>query len=107
MDRATGSGPVGRGFESLRARFFNKNHKRESNTVRLRVFVGWVEQSETQQTLVNVGFPIVNPTYIMIFFGLNRKVLKEKVDFFSLHLILSLIQLVRGKLRINSFYFCL
>jgi hypothetical protein len=43
----------------------------------------------------------------MIFFGLNRKVLKEKVDFFSLHLILSLIQLVRGKLRINSFYFCL
>jgi glycerol kinase len=25
--------------------------------------------------VVNVGFPIVNPTYIIIYFGLNRKVL--------------------------------
>ncbi|BAY03051.1 hypothetical protein H6G54_03160 [Anabaena cylindrica FACHB-243] len=25
------------------------------NTVRLRIFVGWVEQSETQQMPVNVG----------------------------------------------------
>jgi hypothetical protein len=50
------------------------------NTVWLRVFIGWVEQSETQQTLVNVGFPSVNPTYIIIYFGLNRKVLNVEMS---------------------------
>ncbi|BAZ79716.1 hypothetical protein SR1949_14290 [Sphaerospermopsis reniformis] len=35
----------------------------DSNTARLRIFVGWVEQSETQRTLVNVGFrSLTQPT---------------------------------------------
>jgi len=49
--------------------------KRQPNTVRLRIFVGWVERSETQQTLVNVGFRSSTQPTLFRCFGLNRKVL--------------------------------
>jgi hypothetical protein len=47
------------------------------NTARLRIFVGWVEQSETQQTLVNVGFRSSTQPTRFYFFVLNRQVLKQ------------------------------
>ncbi|MHC5828443.1 MAG: hypothetical protein ACYT04_74250, partial [Nostoc sp.] len=39
------------------------------NTVRLRIFVGWVERSETQQTLQLLGFVPQPNLHIFIFWA--------------------------------------
>jgi hypothetical protein len=48
---------------------------------RFLIFVGWVEQSETQQTPQNVGFrSSTQPTHFL-FFCLNRVVLRPELQF--------------------------
>ena len=45
----------------------------KSNTVRLRIFVGWVEQSETQEMSINVGFRSSTEPTEFYFLGLTEK----------------------------------
>ncbi|MHC5715757.1 MAG: hypothetical protein ACYTX0_27355 [Nostoc sp.] len=44
-------------------------YERCGNTVRLRIFVGWVERSETQQTLQLLGFVPQPNLHIFIFWA--------------------------------------